>query len=185
MLFRSPLAVGAFGNYFVPLQIGAPDMAFPKLNMSSYWCYFAGGIVMMVGFFVPGGAANSGWTSYPPLSDIATTGQTVWLFGMVLLITSSLLGSVNTITTIIQLRAKGLTWMRLPFFCMDAIYYSFFIAFSFPTIGSSWRSSIDGSLSWNQFFPSIWISGLRTNIRSERWRKPIIVATSFLVLSPS
>jgi len=81
-----PLAVGAFGNYLVPLQIGAPDMAFPKLNMSSYWCYFAGGIVMMFGFFVPGGAANSGWTSYPPLSDIATTGQTVWLFGMVLLI---------------------------------------------------------------------------------------------------
>ena len=85
-----PIVVGAFGNYIVPLQIGAPDMAFPKLNMKSYWAYFIGGVVMLTGFFLPGGAANSGWTSYPPLSDIATTGQTVWLLGMVFLITSSL-----------------------------------------------------------------------------------------------
>jgi len=90
-----PLAFGAFGNYFVPLQIGAIDMAFPKLNATSYWMYFVGGVVMVTGFFVPGGAANSGWTSYPPLSNIATTGQTVWLLGMVFLITSSLLGSIN------------------------------------------------------------------------------------------
>ena len=69
-----PLAVGAFGNYIVPLQIGAPDMAFPKLNAASYWSFFVGGVVMLVSFFVPGGAANSGWTSYPPLSNIATTG---------------------------------------------------------------------------------------------------------------
>ena len=111
-----PLVVGGFGNYVLPLQIGAPDMAFPKINMASYWSYFLGGITMLVSFFVPGGAANSGWTSYPPLSDFATTGQTVWLIGMMFLITSSLLGSVNFITTVIQLRAKGLTWMRLPFF---------------------------------------------------------------------
>src|SRR5262249_41103529 len=96
-----PLAVGGFGNYLVPLQIGAPDMAFPKLNAASYWCFFVGGVVMLVSFFVPGGAANSGWTSYPPLSDIATTGQTMWLIGMVALITSSLLGSVNFIVTIV------------------------------------------------------------------------------------
>ena len=71
-----PMVVGAFGNYIVPLQIGAPDMAFPKLNMTSYWVYFVGGIIMLVSFFLPGGAANSGWTSYPPLSDIATTAFT-------------------------------------------------------------------------------------------------------------
>ncbi len=88
-----PLAVGAFGNYVMPLQIGAPDMAFPKLNMMSYWVYFLGGVTMLSSFVMPGGAANSGWTSYPPLSDIATIGQTVWLIGMVFLITSSLLGS--------------------------------------------------------------------------------------------
>src|SRR5688572_8155617 len=90
-----PLAVGAFGNYVMPLQIGAPDMAFPKLNMMSYWVYFVGGVVMLYSFFVPGGPAQSGWTSYTPLSDIAPVGQTWWLIGMVFLITSSLLGSVN------------------------------------------------------------------------------------------
>ncbi len=111
-----PLAVGAFGNYVVPLQIGAPDMAFPKLNMMSYWLYLPGGILMLASFAVPGGAPNSGWTSYPPLSVIATQGQTVWIVGMIFLITSSLLGSVNFIVTIFQLRAKGLTFMRLPFF---------------------------------------------------------------------
>src|SRR5215213_9852747 len=95
-----PLAVGAFGNYLVPLQIGAPDMAFPKLNMASYWSYFVGGVVMLASFFAPGGAAQSGWTSYPPLSDIAPSGQTMWLFGMLFLIISSVLGSTNFIVTI-------------------------------------------------------------------------------------
>ena len=97
-----PLAVGAFGNYIVPLQIGAPDMAFPKLNMMSYWVYFIGGVVMLASFFLPGGAAQSGWTSYPPLADIAGIGQTEWLLGMVFLITSSLLGAVNFLVTIFQ-----------------------------------------------------------------------------------
>src|SRR6266511_113720 len=101
-----PLAVGGFGNFVMPLQIGAPDMAFPKINAFSYWAFFVGGVVMLVSFFVPGGAAQSGWTSYTPLADIATTGQTMWLIGMVFLITSSLLGAINFITTTIQLRAK-------------------------------------------------------------------------------
>jgi cytochrome c oxidase subunit 1 len=112
-----PLGVGGFGNYLVPLQIGAPDMAFPRLNMASYWFLFLGGVTMFSSFFVTGGSAQSGWTSYPPLSVISEgNGQTFWLVGMVFLITSSLLGSINTITTIIQLRAKGLTFMRLPYF---------------------------------------------------------------------
>ncbi|MBI4028119.1 MAG: cbb3-type cytochrome c oxidase subunit I [Verrucomicrobia bacterium] len=129
-----PLAVGAFGNYVMPLQIGAPDMAFPKLNMLSYWTYFAGGAVMLIGFFVPGGAANSGWTSYPPLADFATQGQTVWLIGMVFLITSSLLGAINFITTIIQLRTKGLSWMRLPFFVWSQLVTSFLLLLAFPPL---------------------------------------------------
>ena len=85
-----PLSVGAF-NYVVPLQIGAPDMAFPRLNMSSDWLYLVGGIVMIASFFAPQGAPNSGWTSYPPLADFATMGQTFWLAGMFLLILSALL----------------------------------------------------------------------------------------------
>ncbi|MCH7497438.1 MAG: cbb3-type cytochrome c oxidase subunit I [Candidatus Marinimicrobia bacterium] len=129
-----PLAVGAFGNYIVPLQIGAPDMAFPKINMASYWAYFLGGVTMLSSFFVPGGAANSGWTSYPPLADIATMGQTMWLFGMVFLITSSLLGAINFITTIVQLRTKGLTWMRLPFFVWAQLVTSFLLLLAFPPL---------------------------------------------------
>ena len=129
-----PLAVGGFGNYVVPLQIGAPDMAFPKLNAVSYWSYFVGGIIMLVGFFVPGGAASSGWTSYPPLADIATTGQTVWLIGMIFLITSSLLGSVNFIVTIVQLRAKGLSFFLMPFFVWAQFITSFLLLLAFPPL---------------------------------------------------
>ena len=129
-----PLLVGAFGNYLIPLQIGAPDMAFPKLNMASYWTYLLGGLTMLVSFFVPGGAANSGWTAYPPLADIATAGQTVWLLGMVCIITSSLLGSINFITTIFQLRAEGLTFMRLPFFVWAQLITSFLLLLAFPPL---------------------------------------------------
>ncbi len=129
-----PLAVGAFGNYVVPLQIGAPDMAFPKLNMMSYWLYLPGGLLMLSSFLVPGGAPNSGWTSYPPLSIIATHGQTIWILGMIFLITSSLLGSVNFIVTIFQLRAKGLTFMRLPFFVWAQLITSFLLLLAFPPL---------------------------------------------------
>jgi cytochrome c oxidase subunit 1 len=83
-----PLAVGGFGNFVVPLQIGAPDMSFPRLNMASYWFFFMGGMIMFASFFVPGGAAQGGWTSYTPLAIIAAgSGQTWWLIGMVFLIT--------------------------------------------------------------------------------------------------
>ncbi len=147
-----PLSVGAFGNYFVPLQIGAPDMAFPKLNMASYWAYFVGGVTMLASFFVPGGAANSGWTSYPPLADIATTGQTVWLFGMVCLITSSLLGSVNFIVTIVQLRAKGLTFMRLPFFVWAQFVTSFLLLLAFPPLEAAGVLQLMDRLVGTSFF---------------------------------
>ena len=129
-----PLAVGAFGNYVVPLQIGAPDMAFPKLNMASYWAYFVGGIIMMASFFLPGGAAGSGWTSYPPLAVIAPIGQTAWLIGMTFLITSSLLGSINFLVTIFQLRAPGLDWMRLPFFVWAQLVTGFLLVLAFPPL---------------------------------------------------
>jgi cytochrome c oxidase subunit 1 len=147
-----PLAVGAFGNYIMPLQIGAPDMAFPKLNMMSYWVYFIGGVTMLSSFVMPGGAANSGWTSYPPLSDIATTGQTVWLIGMVFLITSSLLGSINFITTIIQLRAKGLTFMRLPFFVWAQFVTSFLLLLAFPPLEAASVLQLMDRLAGTSFF---------------------------------
>jgi len=147
-----PLAVGAFGNYFVPLQIGAPDMAFPKLNMASYWFYYAGGVVMLASFFAPGGAANSGWTSYPPLADIATTGQTMWLIGMILLITSSLLGAVNFIVTIFQLRAPGMTFMRLPFFVWAQLVSAFLLLLAFPPLEAAGVMQLMDRLAGTSFF---------------------------------
>ena len=138
-----PVAFAAFGNYVVPLQIGAPDMTFPKLNMASYWSFFAGGVLMLSSFFLPGGAAKSGWTSYSPLAYIADkgpgfhpifNGQTMWIIAMVLLITSSLLGSVNFIATVIQLRAPGMTWMRLPFFVWAQFVTSFLLLLAFPPL---------------------------------------------------
>ena len=129
-----PLAVGAFGNYLVPLQIGASDMAFPRLNMASYWLYVAGGVVMLAGFAAPGGAASSGWTAYPPLAVVATSGQTLWLAGMLFLSLSSMLGAVNVITTIVQLRAPGLTWFRLPFFIWSQLVTAFLLLLAFPAL---------------------------------------------------
>jgi cytochrome c oxidase subunit 1 len=147
-----PLAVGAFGNYVVPLQIGAPDMAFPKLNMMSYWVYFVGGVIMLTSFFLPGGAANSGWTSYAPLSVVATTGQTAWLIGMVFLITSSLLGSVNFIVTIVQLRAEGLTFTRLPFFVWAQLVTAFLLLLAFPPLEAAGVMQLMDRLAGTSFF---------------------------------
>jgi cytochrome c oxidase subunit 1 len=138
-----PIAFAAFGNFVVPLQIGAPDMTFPKINAASYWAFFVGGVIMLVSFFVPGGAAKGGWTSYTPLAVIADqgpnyhpifNGQTLWLLGFIFLITSSLLGAVNFITTIIQLRAPGLTWMRLPFFVWTQFVTAFLLLLAFPPL---------------------------------------------------
>jgi cytochrome c oxidase subunit 1 len=161
-----PLAVGAFGNFLVPLQIGAPDMAFPRLNMASYWCYLPGGLVMLASFAAPGGTANSGWTSYPPLSVIATQGQTWWILGMVLLITSSLLGSVNTLVTIIQLRAKGMTWMRLPFFVWAQFVTGFLLLLAFPPLEAAAVLQLcDRVLHTSFFLPSgLVVSGQILNV---------------------
>ncbi len=128
-----PLGVAAFGNYVLPLQIGAPDMAFPRLNMMSYWLYLPAGTLMLLSFFLPGGAAQSGWTSYPPLSVI-NPGQTVWLLAMVLLITSSLLGAINFLVTSINMRAPGLTLMRLPVFVWSEMVASVILLLAFPPL---------------------------------------------------
>ena len=130
-----PVAFAAFGNYVVPLQIGAVDMAFPRVNMASFWAFFFGCVVMTVSFFIPGGAAQAGWTSYSPLASIIPTdGQTYWLIGMVLLITSSLLGAVNFLATIINMRAPGMTWLRLPFFVWAQFITAFLLLLAFPPL---------------------------------------------------
>ncbi len=147
-----PLAVGGFGNYVLPLQIGAPDMAFPKLNMVSYWLYFTGGALMIVSFFVPGGAAQSGWTSYPPLANIAPVGQTLWLVGMAFLINSSLLGSINFIVTTVQLRAEGMSFFRLPFFVWAQFVTAFLLLLAFPPLMAAAVLQLMDRLAGTSFF---------------------------------
>jgi cytochrome c oxidase subunit 1 len=155
-----PLAVGGFGNFVLPLQIGAPDMAFPKLNMLSYWSLFLGGVTMFASFFLPGGAANSGWTSYTPLADIATMGQTAWLIGMIFLITSSLLGSINFLATTIQLRAPGLSFFRLPFFVWAQFVTGFLLLLAFPPLEAAGVLQLMDRVAGTSFFlPSGLVTG--------------------------
>jgi cytochrome c oxidase subunit I len=148
-----PLAFAAFGNYVVPLMIGAPDMAFPRVNMASYQAYVVGGVIMFTSFFIPGGPAQAGWTSYSPLAtSIPTDGQTFWIIGMVFLITSSLLGAVNFIATIIQLRAPGMTWMRLPFFVWAQFVTAFLLLLAFPPLEAAAVMQLMDKVAHTSFF---------------------------------
>ena len=111
---------GGFGNYILPIQIGAPDMAFPVLNMLSFWTTFVGFIVILCAFFVQGGAPLHGWTGYPPLSAVQSAGPgealgaDLWITAIAIFCVASLMGALNFITTTLDLRAKGMTMMRMP-----------------------------------------------------------------------
>ena len=148
-----PLAFGAFGNLVLPLQIVAVDMAFPKINAFSYWCLFVGGVIMLASFFLPEGAAKSGWTSYAPLADIDIgLGQTFWLVGMIFLITSSLMGSINFIVTAIQLRAPGMTYMRLPFFVWTQLVTAVLLLLAFPPLEAAGLLQLMDRVAGTSFF---------------------------------
>ncbi|MDE3171284.1 MAG: cbb3-type cytochrome c oxidase subunit I [Acidobacteriota bacterium] len=119
VLTTAPL--GAFGNYFLPIQIGAPDMAFPRINMLSFWFTLAAFLCMLAAFAVPGGAPISGWTAYPPLSGLGSVtgpgegmGQTMWIVSIGIFCIASLLASINFITTTIEMRAPGMNLTRMP-----------------------------------------------------------------------
>ena len=137
-----PLAFAAFGNYVMPLQIGAVDMAFPRLNMWSFWLFFISGCLMFGSFLLPSGAVQTGWTMYSPLAsttdpspkDVWMHGHTWWLTSMVFNISASLLGSINFVTTAINLRAKGLTWFRMPFFSWAIMIVGFLLLLAFPPL---------------------------------------------------
>src|SRR5262245_43962688 len=124
-----PMLTGAFGNFLIPLQIGAPDMAFPKLNMMSYWFMWPAFVIIVASFFMDGGAAAAGWTSYPTLSSAvqgpghgmaspsasnSSKGQVLWLVTLMFVGVSSMMGSVNYVTTIINMRCSGMTLIRMP-----------------------------------------------------------------------
>ncbi len=111
---------GGFGNYFLPIQIGAPDMAFPVLNMLSFWTTFVGFVVIIAAFFVTGGAPLHGWTGYPPLSAVQSAGPgeglgaDLWITSIAIFCLASLMGALNFLTTTLDMRAKGMTMMRMP-----------------------------------------------------------------------
>ncbi|HEX2046980.1 MAG TPA: cytochrome c oxidase subunit I [Acidimicrobiales bacterium] len=135
-LFAVPMAAG-FANYLVPLQLGAPDMAFPRLNALSYWLFLGGGLTMVSGFLSARGAAQFGWTAYTPLSDAIHSpgaGADLWIMGVAVTGVASVLTGVNLITTVICLRAPGMTMFRMPIFTWNMLIVSAMIILAFPVL---------------------------------------------------
>ncbi len=130
----------AFGNYFLPLQLGASEMAFPRLNMLGFWITLLSFLLLLAAFFVPGGASLAGWTQYPPLSAIASSGPgqgrgtDLWLSSIALFSLASLLGAINFVTTTIKLRARGMIWMRMPLTCWTWFVTAILILLAFGVL---------------------------------------------------
>ena len=138
-LFAVPLFAG-FANYLVPLMIGARDMAFPRLNALSYWLFLLGGLIVLASFLAEGGAANSGWTAYTPLSGdnySPSVGQDMWILGIHLTSLGSIAGAINFIVTIHNMRTRGMTWMRIPIFVWTIEAYSVLLVLALPTISAA------------------------------------------------
>ena len=139
LLFATPLFAG-FANVIMPLQIGAPDVAFPRLNMFAYWLYLFGGLIASAGFFTPQGAASFGWFAYAPLSTTTFTpglGGDLWVFGLALAGFGTILGAVNFITTIITMRAPGMTMFRMPIFTWNTLVTSLLVLMAFPPLAAA------------------------------------------------
>ena len=198
-----PLLVGVFGNLLIPLQIGADDMAFPRLNMASFWMAFPAGLLMLASFAVEGGAAGAGWTSYAPLSASGEytgvyLGQQLWLISLTILGFASLAGAVNYITTIINMRAPGMTWFRMPLATWALFITAILILLAIPilagalimllfdqTIGTGFfLPASDGEpLLWQHLFwffghPEVYIlilpaMGITSDVLANGARKPV------------
>ncbi len=139
LLFATPLFAG-FANVIMPLQIGAPDVAFPRLNAVAYWLFLFGGIITMWGFVTPGGAADFGWFAYTPLSTSTFSpgvGGDLWIMGLTLAGLGTILGSVNFITTIICMRAPGMTMFRMPLFTWNTLLTSMLVLMVFPVLAAA------------------------------------------------
>jgi cytochrome c oxidase subunit I len=135
-LFVVPIFAG-FANYLVPLMIGARDMAFPRLNALSYWFFLFGGLTLFLSFFAAGGAAKCGWTCYAPLSSTQYSpgdGVDLWILSLHLLSISSLLGAINFLVTIHNMRTAGMTWMRLPLFVWSIEIYAALLVAVLPAL---------------------------------------------------
>jgi cytochrome c oxidase subunit 1 len=198
-----PIMVGCFGNFLIPLMVGARDMAFPKLNMLSFWTGAVSGVLMLAGFFVPGGHAASGWTAYAPLSAVpaysgVNWGQNLWLMSLFVLGVSSMMGSINYITTIVNMRCPGMTLFRLPLVIWSLFITAILLLLALPvltsaaamllfdrTLGTHWFDPNGGGepLLWQHLFwffghPEVYIlvlpaMGVTSDVLSTFSRKPI------------
>ena len=139
LLFATPLFAG-FANALMPLQIGAPDVAFPRLNAVAFWLFFFGGVIVCSGFLTPGGAASFGWFAYTPLSNAINSpnvGSDLWILGFTLGGLGSILGAVNFITTIVCMRAPGMTMFRMPIFTWNVFLTSILVLIAFPVLAAA------------------------------------------------
>ncbi|MBC6461981.1 cytochrome c oxidase subunit I [Actinomadura sp. HBU206391] len=199
LLFATPLFAG-FANAVMPLQIGAPDVAFPRLNMLSYWLFLFGALIILASFFTPGGAADFGWTAYAPLNSIERSpgiGPDLWIVGLVLSGLGTILGAVNFVTTIICMRAPGMTMFRMPIFCWNTLLTSLLVLMAFPVLAAQllvlladrkfgahvYDGASGGALTWQHLFwffghPEVYIValpffGIVTEIFPVFSRKPV------------
>jgi cytochrome c oxidase subunit 1 len=139
LMFATPLFVG-FANVVMPLQIGSPDVAFPRLNMLSYWFFVLGSLIVMSGFLTPGGWADFGWYAYSPLTDAVHSpgvGADLWIMGLALSGFGTILGGVNFITTILCMRAPGMTMFRMPIFTWNILVTSILVLVAFPVLAAA------------------------------------------------
>ena len=139
LMFATPLFVG-FANVIMPLQIGAADVAFPRMNMLSYWLYIFGALMATAGFLTPGGAASFGWTAYAPLSSTEFSpglGSALWVMGLAVSGIGTILGGVNFITTILCMRAPGMTMFRMPIFTWNVLLTSVLVLLAFPPFAAA------------------------------------------------
>jgi hypothetical protein len=181
LFFATPILF-AFANYIVPLQIGAPDVAFPRLNALAYWLYAFGGTLVIAGFATPGGAADFGWFAYQPLANVTNSpgaGADMWIVGMVISGLGTILGGVNMITTILTLRAPGMTMFRMPIFTWNIMVTALLVLMVFPILAAAllavsadrhlgahvYDSATGGAMLWQHLFwffghPEVYIVAL-------------------------
>ena len=199
LMFATPLFVG-FANVIMPLQIGAADVAFPRLNMLSYWLYLFGGLMAFAGFLTPGGAASFGWTAYAPLSSSEFSpgiGADLWLVGLAIGGLGTILGGVNFVTTILTMRAPGMTMFRMSIFSWNVLLTSILVLIAFPPLAAAFLAlesdrlfgshifdpANGGAMLWQHLFwffghPEVYILalpffGIATEILPVFSRKPI------------
>ncbi len=199
LLFATPTFAG-FANEIMPLQIGSPDVAFPRLNMLSYWLFLFGGLIVLGSMLTPTGPANFGWFAYAPLNSLERTpgiGADMWIMGLALAGFGTILGAVNFITTIVGMRAPGMTMFRLPVFTWNVLFTSILVLFAFPVLAAAllvlesdrrfgsmvFQPESGGALLWQHLFwffghPEVYIIalpffGIVTEILPVFSRKPI------------